>query len=561
MSANTERKCSKCRRKLSEHPGKNGPTCTNPPLDADHADHTGNLEASNVNVQKEVYHTPNTTVAETFSFVSAGGTASVASPTPTTAPTLRPTGTVAISTAAATGAAQVPASTSSIPGAVQTTNAPLVPRPAQVTVPTVSTMVSTIVPAATGVPVPAHNQVGQMSILTPQQYCGMSYTLAPRQQCMPIWSSSTTPSTRVVNPAPGPAVPVSQGPGMVDINYLSQQLSLLQTQMASLQSMQPQPRFNQPAANATLSNSTHISPAQAGLAGQASNYQPIFTDQAHANIGAQANQPQHVFIAAAPPMHGAAHPGLQGAQGVPGLASMDVLGDYRNYITTPYISERTARLALTGMFISLDDFLVPRACNIDDIDEMQPVMDPDTGVISYKRKRNVRKINSFYTWLEAYMAYVKMMVKAHGLRAYFDMIDYVTFIQDNDKMYCWPAIYDFDIKHRQRLSGKSIDMMSVDTVLMASVLNSAVIKHAKCPHCKSTDHPPGECPYPPQPPSGNARHRSRSRGKQQTEYCIKFNTSTCTFNGCKRIHKCLKCRGDMPYKECINIGPCKATTA
>ena len=381
---------------------------------------------------------------------------------------------------------------------------------------------------------------------------------------VPVWTAATTTPTHLTTPIQTLAPASSQS---IDVNYLSQQLQLLQSQMATLQAAGNQAAVPPNCAPGAQGHNTGLpltSPAVAGPAPVVGNHATIYTPGGQANLAPVPHQQHQVYVAAAHPAFVAAQPGTHGGpaqHGVPGLASLDMLGDYRNYVTTPYIPERTAKLALAGMFVPLDDFLVPSACNVEDIGEMQPVMDPDTGIISYKRKRGVRKISNFYTWLEAYLAYVKMMVRAHGLRAYFDMVDYITFIQDNDRMYCWPAISDFDVKHRQRLSGRSIAMMNIDSVLIASVLNSAVVKHARCTHCKSSDHPPGECPFPPLSTGGSNRQRSRSRGKQQNDICIKFNTSSCTFNGCKRQHKCLKCRGDLPFKECTRSGPCSTNTA
>ena len=190
--------------------------------------------------------------------------------------------------------------------------------------------------------------------------------------------------------------------------------------------------------------------------------------------------------------------------------------------------------------------------------DLQPVIDPVSGIVSYKYKRPQRKINNYNTWLEAYMGYEKVMVQAHGIYAYFAMSDYKSFIMECDRKFHWPSVYALDIRHRQSLSGRSINFNNVDPTMLATMLDSSTVKNQpRCTKCRGPPHPPGECTGVSQaPPRGPSRNRSASRGKPSNEICNNFNTNGCTYEGCRRAHKCLGCKGDMPYKVCHIKGPC-----
>ena len=215
------------------------------------------------------------------------------------------------------------------------------------------------------------------------------------------------------------------------------------------------------------------------------------------------------------------------------------------------------------MYIDIQELLPVSSFVIDESTDLTPVLDPVTGVVSYRYKRPQRKINNYLSWLEAYFQYEKIMVQAHGLTAYFAMADYKACIQEFERKFHWPSVYNFDCRHRQSLSGMSINFAMMDPTMVASLLDSSTVKvQARCHRCKSAAHPPGECPQaPPSNGGGGARHRSSSRGKSSTELCNNFNTSSCTYVGCKRAHRYIGCKGELPYKYCHIKGPCASGDA
>ena len=207
------------------------------------------------------------------------------------------------------------------------------------------------------------------------------------------------------------------------------------------------------------------------------------------------------------------------------------------------------------MFVTLDDFL--NSNHADNPNEGQLIMNPDTHQVTYKPNSATRKVTNFDTWLEAYLNYMKLMIKANGIMAYHAMSDYITFIHKNDARFYWYAVDNFDVQHRQWLSGKTINMLNVDPIIVAANLVSAAAKYeARCTRCRSPDHTTAECPLVVAVPPSGRRNRSSSRGKRNEQICKKYNKSNCTFQGCKRSHKCIVCKGDLPIKECLIRGPC-----
>ena len=240
---------------------------------------------------------------------------------------------------------------------------------------------------------------------------------------------------------------------------------------------------------------------------------------------------------------------------IPGLRSLQELGDLTRYAPFPGIQEKVIRNAVAGMFATLDDFLY--ATHVDNLNEGQLVMDSATNQVVFKPHTAARKVTNFSTWLEAYLNYMKVMINAHGLIAYHSMSDYITFIQKNDARFYWYAVDSFDGQHRQWLSGKSINMLNIDPIIVAATLvSSAARTEARCVVCKSPEHSTADCTAAAAMPPVSRRNRSSSRGKKPEEICKKFNKKHCSFQGCRRAHKCIVCKGDLPIRECLIRGPC-----
>ena len=137
------------------------------------------------------------------------------------------------------------------------------------------------------------------------------------------------------------------------------------------------------------------------------------------------------------------------------------------------------------------------------------------------------------------------------------MSDYKSYIHKTEKTFTWQAVYAFDIAHRKALSGISIEFSKLDPTLVASQLTSATVRSTARNSLGNGNNSHTQAPAP-SGSQGGTRHRSSSRSNQSNEICKKYNTEGCTYNSCRRQHKCISCRGSLPYNECIFSGPCNA---
>ena len=502
--SNPDRKCSKCRRPLTDHPGKNGPSCTNPPLTGTEASNkkdstgiTGSNSREDVPVSNtEVYLTPTAVVSGAFNY---GQGTHVMPVTVTTAPAT--TSEVANQAAMAQPTASntplsstSPVGGSSSSGAVQTTTAP--------------SRAGTTAPATGQIATPIIVQATNPQVIVPTPMSTIAQTFVNQSSTVPIWSTGIGNGDRsVASTMAATMVPTTSTMDTgVSLAHILQHMNILQSQVAHLQ--------NQAALHnrgvmhpglatygtGTASQQPVISHAPAGITShlssipvQTSNHRPVlgpnnnFTHNnglVHYNLGGAApmhppgGAAQGVPLAAPGPIPAGfgAPPAVPQPITVPGLVPIDQLGDISQYITVPSLPERNAREALKGRYANLDDYLKHSTSIIDNEDDMQLVIDADSGVISQRRRRANRRVTNYMTWLEAYCAYEKMMVRAHGLNAYHAMADYKNHIQDCDRKFNWEYVYDFDIQHRMTLSGRSIEFMNLDTTMVASILDSSAIK-------------------------------------------------------------------------------------
>ena len=586
----TTKKCSVCRRPCAGHPGcRFGPTCTNIPLtDQQFLEVYGHPD-------KEVPQTRSGTDTETVS----SPTTDVYGTPSATAPWLARTS--GHQTAPATASQQPPVQAG--PGQSQTGQQQCIAGGA---VP--STVQPAVTAPASGESANAEQQINpeQGSESVPQTTISqVNQYISPMQmvdnirpayssmgQYVPTWST-TRPHMSVAQQCP--TMPNAYSGIAQEVVELRRQLSRLEGAL-SLQQTVP----GTVGAPATIWSVTGVagparqpapapSPAAAGLTtgvsindvtnysrlmftqSQGLGYNIPYTTQAPAMMGhqqaGQAAAPGQLYVPTVQPGqpgltdHAAAHGQVAtpAPVTVDGLRSLGQLGDLSRYAAFPGMQEKTIRTAVTGMFVNLDEFLV--TSHGDNPNEGQLVMDPLTHNVTYKPFTATRKVTNFATWLEAYLNYIKVMVNAHGISAYYSMVDYITFIQKNDARFYWYAVDSFDEQHRQWLSGKSINMLNVDPITVAATLVSTAAKQeARCTKCRSPDHSTAECPAAAAMPPSGRRNRSSSRGKRE-EICKNFNRKNCTFQGCKRLHRCIVCKGDLPAKECLIRGPCSQQDA
>ncbi len=167
-----------------------------------------------------------------------------------------------------------------------------------------------------------------------------------------------------------------------------------------------------------------------------------------------------------------------------------------DYCPVEGMQEKTAKAALVGEFVNLDEFLANISILSDKVHDVQSYMDT-TGAIVYKPKLAKRRVTCFLTWLEAFTAYQQLMVAIHGYDLYMSMANYIMKILDYERKYQWNAVYTLDIRHRADLSRKSVEFTNIDPRLPSSIFDSTVIKTSAPRYsvCKSFLHTIAECPF------------------------------------------------------------------
>ena len=221
----------------------------------------------------------------------------------------------------------------------------------------------------------------------------------------------------------------------------------------------------------------------------------------------------------------------------------------QNQASLPYfaehipISDDLHKAALEGSYIDLTKL----ALSTEEGESAIASQPPDTQA---KKKRT---ISSFQAWLGAWNVYEAILIRANpGL--YKSCAEYRNFILDCSNKYQWIAVYQFDMKHRIKLSSRrSFDFGSIDHTLFIITFDSSTIKkRGTCFRCKSTDHFVGNCPFLEEKdkmPKTNWSNQPTAH-HQGKEICNKFQAAQCVYPQCKRAHVCRICRGPMPYSRC-----------
>jgi hypothetical protein len=253
---------------------------------------------------------------------------------------------------------------------------------------------------------------------------------------------------------------------------------------------------------------------------------------------------------------------------LPGLRNdVDNVNDFKAMSPVEGLTEATIKSALKGEFVYLDHFLLNVALSQEGLGELQQFIDTE-GQVSYRPKRAKRKINNIQTWLEAWSNYEKLLISYHGMHLYDTMWEYRKFICECDRKFNWASVAVYDIRHRAKLSRKSVNFSEPDVDIQSQVLDSTAIKSgaSRCYRCKSFDHTVSECPFPQVAPKGAQMQAKVKKGdgsvsSQGNSYqvCRNFNGLRCVLTSCPRRHECRSCHGDLPYDLCIKSGPCSGS--
>ena len=230
------------------------------------------------------------------------------------------------------------------------------------------------------------------------------------------------------------------------------------------------------------------------------------------------------------------------------------------------IPAKTVEQAIDGEFVQISDFLSPIGVshNLANPD-LECVLDNDNR-ITYKAKKNSRKITNCDLWCQAWGQYEKLLVGVYGIRMHDTMSDYRAFIMEANRKFLWSAVATYDFKHRSRLCTQSslagrFDFNSPSQDLIVTILDATAIKPnaLRCMKCKGYDHVASGCPFPDMQPKAQSKTQSQS-ANVTSEICYNFNRDRCQNDRCRRVHKCRQCRGPLPLFKCLLSGPCASTS-
>ena len=208
--------------------------------------------------------------------------------------------------------------------------------------------------------------------------------------------------------------------------------------------------------------------------------------------------------------------------------------------------------------------------------------EPEGGPAKERRARQGQKVTEVITWVQCFGTYVAVLAPAEPmvvpeLMAYMGMV--VRMAQDYEGL-GWVR-YDSAFRRQAALSGNK-KWSVVNSTLFTMNFSGRSSGTRRCELCYATSHSEGECaqrgdpdpdvcqrlqslesvvlamakPSMPQPSPASARLQRPSG-----EVCRKWNSSGCTFPGCRYRHACGLCGGNHPATRCEAPGPASRATA
>ena len=216
------------------------------------------------------------------------------------------------------------------------------------------------------------------------------------------------------------------------------------------------------------------------------------------------------------------------------------------------IMDRTAKLAISGEYINLTEFIPISECSMNS--DLEPIVE-NNGNLVFRTKKLKRSIDNFNQWLAAWDNYEFLMVSDQHKR-YPHMAKYRSFIQKCANKFQWFAVYAYDCRFRSQLAHEpeATSFGSVDTDLYASVFDVTSVRRdgKSCHRCRSREHLVGECPFPATEATSETSQKafSSTKSRYKREICNNFNAGRCMFASCSRVHACQSCGGSEPQIRC-----------
>ena len=152
-----------------------------------------------------------------------------------------------------------------------------------------------------------------------------------------------------------------------------------------------------------------------------------------------------------------------------------------------------------------------------------------------------RKIEGFYSWLEAWTIYCEIIFAERPDKA-LEFIGYQARILQAARRYRWPAVLEYDTAFRQRAARNSeVRWDVVDIDLYSRCFTGQ--GHVTCTTCKRSGHSAATC---------TVREGRKAEGLAKSSICALYNSSKCSFRSCKFRHVCKTCGGDHPATQCTS---------
>ena len=156
-----------------------------------------------------------------------------------------------------------------------------------------------------------------------------------------------------------------------------------------------------------------------------------------------------------------------------------------------------------------------------------------------------RYVHDFATWMEAWTAYLFVVLSAAPSRAP-ELVAYQAIITDANRKFHPDGWLAYDRQFRSAASlNKTLRWDVVEPTLWQLTMTGT--KRQPCFNCQ-LPHPQGaRCPFRASARRQSGFTRATHKGR---EVCYNFNFMRCSNRQCPRTHVCLSCGGDHPRAKC-----------
>ena len=227
-----------------------------------------------------------------------------------------------------------------------------------------------------------------------------------------------------------------------------------------------------------------------------------------------------------------------------------------------------------GEFINFDNLLpnnVPSEFSptfVMSLNSSQSTINPSV-ILRSSNQNNKNKVVDLHTWVLAWSLFFQAaIIFNEHLTA--QLAKYQLFITQLAVNYNFNAWYAYDQAFRLFLANNPNGKWDTCNEDIYNMHIRGASGRSRCYVCGGRDHFASLCPTRRQVASSSARESrsapsSQSRFSQPfldpqlarsasaaTEFCRLFNWKSCSFPGCKRIHRCVKCNQQHPASSCPN---------